>query len=97
MASRRSMRKLPICRDGAAQEVDFDGSVQSAAIGSGTTVVRLCSTQDCRYLVGSNPTAVATSPFLPANIFLHLEVTGGDKIAAIKQTAAGKLIIVECI
>lgn len=95
-----NLNPLQVPKLGTSQDVSFDGSVQSVAFAATTKVIRLCSTQDCRFLVSANPTALATSARLPANTIAHIEVTGGHKIAAIKDAdtgAAGKLNVVECV
>jgi hypothetical protein len=97
MSARRGSHKLPVAKQGTSQDVTFDASAQSAALAATTTLVRLCATQDCRYLIGSNPTALSTSVLLPAGVVEYVEVTGGYKVAAIKSgAAAGKLNVVEC-
>lgn len=83
---------------GAAQDVATGaGSVQSVAFAADTKVVRLCATVACRYLIGTNPTALATSTLLPAN-WIELVIVpspGTMKIAAIQEGSAGKLNITE--
>jgi len=98
MGARRSSHKLPVTKWGTMQAVSFDGSVQATnAVGAGTTVVRLCATQDCYVLFGANPTAAAsTSALLPAGSVEYVEIVGGQKIAAIKVATAGILNIIEC-
>jgi hypothetical protein len=95
---RRGSRKLPLTKMGTSQDVSFDASAQSSATAATTTVVRLCATQDCRYLIGSNPTALSSSVLLPAGVVEYVEITGGHKVAAIKATSAtGTLNVVECV
>jgi hypothetical protein len=50
---------------------------------------------DCRVAFGTDPTATATSMFIPGLSEVYVEVVGGTKIAAIKESTAGKLNIVE--
>lgn len=93
---------LPTVKISTAQELTVGAaSVQSSTIGtSGRTpniVIRIVSTTACRILTGSNPTAVATSALLPANVVEFTEITPGDKIAVIQESAGGKLSIAECI
>ena len=85
-----------------AQEVTVGAaSAQSSVIGTaGQTpnrVVRLCATTACRIAVGTNPTATATGTLLPANVAEFTELTPGERIAVIQESAAGKLSITECI
>lgn len=58
-------------------------SAQSAAFGTGTKMIRICSDTACRYLVGTNPTATANSMYMDAGQVMELGVTPGHKIAAI--------------
>lgn len=93
---------LPTVKISTAQEVTIGAaSAQSTAIGTaGRTpnlIIRIVSTTACRILTGSNPTAVATSALLPANVVEFTEITQGDKIAVIQESAGGKLSISECI
>lgn len=76
-------------------------SAQSTTIGSATNpassvVVRLASTTACRIAVAANPTATATSTLIQAGQTEFYEITAGSKIAAIQETAAGKLNITIC-
>jgi hypothetical protein len=80
---------------GTSQDVSFDASAQSIAFAAGTRMVRLCATQPCRVAFGSNPTAGATDLLLPANTVEYFKATDGQKIAALKQSSAGTLNIVE--
>lgn len=90
---------IPVLGDEISQDVDFDGNVQSAAVAATTRIVRLCATQDCRYKIGADPMALATSAYLPAKYDRYVKIKGGEKVAAIKDptsNTAGKLNIVEC-
>jgi len=86
---------LQVLKPGTSQDVNFDGSVQSNTLSSTTRIVRLCPTMDCRVAFGTDPTATATSMFIPGLSEVYVEVVGGTKIAAIKESTAGKLNIVE--
>lgn len=70
-------------------------SVQSAAFNANTTYIRLATTTACRFLVGRNPTALATSAYLPANAVEYFGVNPGDKVAVIQDTAGGKITVTE--
>ena len=83
---------FPAIRPGVAQNVAVGAaSAQSAALGS--PVVRLVSTTDCHVLFGSNPTALATSMFLPAKQPEYFVCLPTDKIAVIQDAAGGNLSI----
>ena len=94
---------MPTIKLGTAQEVTIGASsAQSTIIGTaGQTpnkLVRLSATSACRIVTsGTNPTATATSTYLPANVIEFTEITPGDKIAVIQEAAAGKLSITECV
>jgi hypothetical protein len=69
-------------------------SVQSTAAPVGTTHVRLACTVACRFLIGTNPTAVATSSLLNAvNNAELFAMAPGYKVAAIQEAAGGKLSV----
>ena len=65
-----------------------NSSVQSAAFGENTTMVRLsCSLGHCHFQVGTNPTAsITTSPMMPNNFSEIIRVSPGQKIAVIKDS-----------
>lgn len=78
----------------AAEDVTTGvASAQSTAAPSGTYWARIVTTVACRYLVGANPTALATSAYLPPNVVEYVPVEATQKIAAIQEAAAGKLSI----
>lgn len=86
---------IQVLRPGAGQNVAVSGgNAQSAVIGS--SVVRLCSTTDCRIAFGSDPTAISTSLYLPAGAVEYFRANRGtDKIGVIQVSAGGTLNIVE--
>lgn len=59
------------------------GSVQSAALGGNTSVVRLTTDGPCCIAAGPNPTATTDSLRLPAGAVEYFAVTPGHKIAVI--------------
>jgi len=70
-------------------------SVQSTALTAGASAIRLACTSACRIAIGTNPTATATSMLLMPGEGEYFLVNGGEKVAAIQETAVGKLSIVE--
>ena len=64
-------------------------SAQSVALGLNTTLVRVTSSLGhCHVQFGSNPTAsITTSKMIPNNTISFFKVTGGDKMAYIKDAA----------
>jgi hypothetical protein len=87
----------PSSRLGAAQEVTTGvASAASGAFGSQTRQIRVAATAACRIRVDNGtPTATATDTYLPADTVEWLDVTPGQRIAAIQETAAGKLSVTE--
>ena len=66
------------------QEITISGtSAQSAAFNAETRIIRICADANCPILVGSNPTALATSTRILADSAEYIEVPAGYKIAAI--------------
>lgn len=59
------------------------GSTQSSAFGSRTSAIEIVSDIDCHFSVGPNPTASATTMYLPAKTPRIYGVANGDKIAVI--------------
>lgn len=93
---------LPTVKLSASQDVTVGASsAQSTAIGTAghtpNKIVRIVSTTACRIAIGTNPTAVAASTFLPANVVEFTEIAPGEKIAVLQESAGGKLNISECI
>lgn len=78
-------------------------SAQSTAFSSQTRWIRITSVgvvsatiDGVRYLVDTNPTAVATSPLLPVNWVEVIRVTPGQKIAVLgNNTGTGSVNITE--
>ncbi len=72
-------------------------SAQSSAV-SVAGDYELATDTDCYVLVGANPTAAAsTSRFLAAGQRMTLKLAAGDKVAAIRKSADGKLSIVRLL
>lgn len=70
----------------ANQTVAIGGaSVQSSAFNARTALVRLATDTACHVEVGVNPTATATTRFLPANFVEYIGVPQGGafKVAVI--------------
>lgn len=72
-------------------------SVQSTALGTQTSIVRVIASTSCHIKLAANPTAVAdgTCIFLYAGVPEYFGCTGGDKIAVIRDAADGNLYITE--
>ena len=82
--------------DGSTISISVSGtSAQSAAISTTTGYVRLFSTTLCHIRFGSNPTATTSNMPLAANVPEYFQITPGQKIAAIQNSASGTLYITE--
>ena len=72
-------------------------SAESAAFGASTQVIRIVNKVACRYIIGDSvQTALATSALLTADTIEYVAVKPGQVIAAIQDTAAGVLNVIEC-
>ena len=78
-----------------------NSSVQSAAFGANTTMIRLsCSLGHCHIAIGANPTAnLTTSAMIPNNFSEIVRVSPGHKIAVIKDatTTSSTLSVTELV
>lgn len=89
-------RPIPVFKLGTSQDVPVGGaSVQSTAFSAKTTAIRLTADVDCRYAIGTSPTATATSIRLPAGGIDYVGCAPGDKIAVIQEATAGILNVTE--
>lgn len=61
-------------------------AVASSAFGTQTFQIRIAATSACTYLVGSAPTATATSVLLPQNWVEYVRVAPGEKISVFSAT-----------
>ena len=81
---------------GASQDLASGAaSVQSAPFTAGCKAIRVSCTVACRFLIGANPTALATSPLLMPADAEYFAVEGAERIAVIQEAAGGKVSIVE--
>lgn len=73
----------------AEQKVSYTTATQSAAFNSATSVVRLIADADVWIAFGSNPTADATSQYVPANVEVWRRVVKGasHKVSAYDGTS----------
>lgn len=84
---------------GASQDVAVGAtSAQSALLPATTRIIRLCATTNCRIRIGTNPTALATDTFLPANAVEYVRIPATDtttqfRVAVIQVSAGGTLNI----
>lgn len=79
------------------QNVAYTGTAaQSAAFGAGVTIIRLCASTDCFYLIGADPTAtVSNGHRLSAGDVDHQVVSAGQKISVIRASEDGSLNVGE--
>jgi outer membrane protein W len=100
--------KQPASRMGATQNVAFNAaggaSTQSTTFGSQTYQIRVAvsgtgsvaGTGGVRIAIGDNPTATATSMFVPNVVAEYFTVTPGQKVAVLGNDAGtGNLSVVE--
>lgn len=83
---------------GVSQKKAFTAtSGQSAAVGAGTSIIRVTATQDCHIVTGLSPTAVAdgTCLFLKSGVIEYVGIEPGHKVAVIRDSADGNLFISE--
>ena len=100
---RSGVSEIQVLRpNGTTQHIDVLASSAAISNAVATNVVRISTTVDINYAVGSAPTAIGAStanagPFLPAGGVEYIKVTkGSDKIAVIAQdeTTAGGVVYV---
>jgi hypothetical protein len=92
-----------IASQNVAYAVAGGSSAQSAAFGSQCYFIRLstagvldATNNGCRYSIGANPTASATSTLLPLAWIEIIKVAPGQKIAVLGNSAAtGSLSVSE--
>jgi hypothetical protein len=96
-----------IFRHKATQNIAYNAaagaSTQSAAFGSQTYMIRVCSAgvvsasiDGVRIAVGDNPTAAATSALLPVQWVEYIKCSPGQKIAVLgNNTGTGSVNVTE--
>lgn len=81
---------------GASQVITFDGSAKlSTRFSTRTRAVRLAAEAACRYAIGDNPTATASSALLPAGAVEIVAVKGKQRLSVIQDASGGDLTITE--
>lgn len=73
-------------------------SAQSAAFGTNTHEIRVVSTTNCHINIGVNPTAAASDSngmYLPLGVIEYFHVSPGQKLAVVRDTADGTLVVAE--
>lgn len=70
-------------------------STASTAVAQTTSVVRVYCTTACLIAIGANPTASATSCFVPASTVQYFGCNGGDIVAVIQDTTTGTFYLTE--
>jgi len=73
-------------------------SAQSAAISANIFDVRVVCTSNAWIKIGTDPTAVAATDdniYMPAGVVEYFHVSPGQRIAAIRDTADGNLVVAE--
>ncbi|MBN9601821.1 MAG: hypothetical protein J0G33_02700 [Afipia felis] len=95
------LSQISALRPSASQDITTSATSATVtnAFGGQTYCVRLSATAAVRFRVveASGGTAVATDTLLPPNWVDYVVVNPGQKIAAIQDSAAGKLNITEMV
>ena len=78
---------------GVGEVVAYDATTQSAALPTGTKNVRVVLTTAGYVEIGSNPTALTTSFYVPAGVVEYFTASAGDKVAILKVASAGNAYI----
>jgi len=74
---------IQVMKLGTAADVDgTSASAQSAAL-SGNLVRIVATDADIRFLIGTDPTALTTSHFLPVGAEIWMPINVGDKVAVL--------------
>jgi hypothetical protein len=84
-------------RLGTVTVITMSGTSQAtAAVGSQTRAVRLATgAQPAYFLIGSDPTAAATSHLLGTNCVDYVAINPGEKVAVLQGGTAGTISITE--
>lgn len=84
-------------RLGTHQSVTYTGTAGTITnpISAGVHKVRVVATTACFFRIGSNPIAVVTDDYLPADSTEYFTVSEGEKVSAIQLSAAGTLHVTE--
>jgi len=84
-------------RLGTVTVITMSGTSQaSAAFGAYTTMIRIATeAQPGYFLIGTAPTAAATSHIIGAGCVDYITVTPGQKIAVLQAGTAGNISITE--
>ena len=89
---------IPVIYPGISQTVAISAtSVQSAAVNSQTTIIRVLALgADCRIVIGANPTADSGSTPVMARVPEFFAIRPNEKVAVIRDAAVdGTLNITE--
>ena len=65
----------------ARQKITIGTSTQSAAFNDKTKMIAIVADGACHFAIGADPTAAATTDYLPANVVRLFGVPQGYKIA----------------
>lgn len=81
---------------GTSQKVTTSSSSQQLTLSAATTIVRMTAAQDTYVLVGSNPTVTASNGmWLKAGFVEYINISPGQKVAVIQDTASGVFYLTE--
>jgi hypothetical protein len=82
---------------GTTQKIALSATAAaSSAWGtSGTVRLRIVATSAFHAVAGTNPTATTSDPYYPANVPEVIEITGGQKLSVIQDSATGNAYITQ--
>lgn len=81
---------------GPSQKVTTSGTSQQFTLSATTTIVRITGTQDVFVLTGANPTVTSSNGmWLKAGFAEYINISPGQKLAVIQDSAAGVFYLTE--
>lgn len=85
---------IPVIYPGVSQNVAFNAaSVQSAAVGASTTIIRVLALgADCRIVIGADPTAEPNSTPVMERVPEFFAIRPHEKIAVIREGATDGIL-----
>ena len=92
MSSLAQTQSLPCILPGTTIKQAI-GSASAATAALTTDIVRLAATTDCYVVFGATPVATSSGLFLPAGCPEYFAFISGQKIAVIRDTTDGNLLI----
>lgn len=83
-------------RDKTTQKLSITAtSSQTSAMSDATYKIRLVCTAACHFKIDVNPTATDSDAFLPANDYIYLGISPGEKVAVRTVSGGGTAFITQ--